>query len=169
MTRQPFVPAALGLLLAMSMVGSVEPATELVRGTVTRVVDGDTLWFQPDDRQRPLVAVRLRGIDAPESCQRWGPQATAALRDDVEGQAAVLRTHGMDDYRRTVGTLRRDGVDINRRLVERGLAWAWRDPRGRGPYVRDEREARERRQGLFADPEAVSPAEFRASHGRCRR
>lgn len=189
MDRRPAPPSAvawiaavlLGLLLALpgpsgattnDAAGAGTPwggagRTEL-RGTVSRVVDGDTLWFRPADPARPAVAVRLRGIDAPESCQRGGPQAGAALRAEVQGRVVILRIHGTDAYRRTLGTLRREGVDINRRMVETGHAWAWRDAKGRGPYTQAERTARRERLGLFADPAAQRPWEFRRAHGRCR-
>lgn len=155
--------------LVLSLTGHAAKQAQTLRGSVTRVVDGDTLWFQPENAASPLIAVRLRGIDAPETCQAWGPQSRAALKTEVEGRAVTLRTHGNDDYRRTVGTVRRDGVDINRLLVERGHAWAWRDARGRGPYVAAEQAARDEARGLFGDPRAEPPWEFRRYRGRCGR
>jgi endonuclease YncB( thermonuclease family) len=133
------------------------------------VVDGDTLWFQPDEPGEPLVAVRLRGIDAPETCQAWGRQATAALREQVQGRPVTLRTHGQDDYRRTLGTLSVGDVDINARLVTQGHAWAWRDAHGRSPYLQQEASAHANRHGLHADPAAETSWDFRRRHGRCAR
>ncbi len=155
--------------LVWGFLPTAQAKTETLRGSVTRVVDGDTLWFQPEPADRPLIAVRLRGIDAPETCQAAGPQSRAALKAEVEGRPVTLRTHGADDYRRIVGTVRRDAVDINRLLVQRGHAWAWRDARGRGPYVTDELAARTEGRGLFADPRAEPPWEFRRERGRCGR
>jgi micrococcal nuclease len=144
-------------------------ATRTLSGQVSRVVDGDTLWFKPDDPAEPLVAVRLRGIDAPESCQAWGWQAAVALREQVQGRPATLRIHGQDDYRRTLGTLSVGHVDINGALVTQGHAWAWRDTHGRSPYLIQEAVARQGQHGLHADPAAESPWDFRQRHGRCRR
>jgi endonuclease YncB( thermonuclease family) len=137
-------------------------------GQVTRVVDGDTLWFQPDEAGHPLVAVRLRGIDAPETCQAWGRQATAALRQQVQGRPVSLRIHGQDDYRRTLGTVTVAGVNLNAALVAQGHAWAWRDARGRSPYLKQEASARSARLGAHADLAAEAPWDFRRRHGRCR-
>ena len=146
-----------------------QPASRVLPGQVTRVVDGDTLWFQPDEPGEPLVAVRLRGIDAPETCQAWGRQATAALREQVQGRPVTLRTHGQDDYRRTLGTLSVGDVDINAPLVTQGHAWAWRDAHGRSPYLQQEASARANRHGLHSDPAAETPWDFRRRHGRCAR
>ena len=168
--------AALALALAVwAAATSVQAAARVLPGQVTRVVDGDTLWFQPDEPGAPLVAVRLRGIDAPETCQAWGRQATAALREHVlrqgqgQGQPASLRVYGQDDYRRTLGALSVGGVDINAALVAQGHAWAWRDVHGRSPYLQQEAAARSSLRGVHADPAVETPWDFRQRHGRCRK
>ncbi|MEQ1807295.1 MAG: thermonuclease family protein, partial [Burkholderiaceae bacterium] len=77
-------------------------------GTVTLVIDGDTLWIRPDagrgNSTRPR-AVRLRDIDAPEICQPWGREAKAALESRVLHRHVRLRGHATDDYARRVATL----------------------------------------------------------------
>lgn len=162
--------SALGLGLALWMIATTAQAKpRQLQGQVSRVVDGDTAWFQPADPGQPLVAVRLRGIDAPETCQPWGRQATAALRQQVQGRPATLLIHGQDDYRRTLGTLSVGGVDLNAALVAQGHAWAWRDSKGRSPYLTEESAARATGRGAHADPAAEAPWDFRQRHGRCRR
>ena len=71
-------------------------AAQALSGVVTRVTDGDTVWVRPDEPKRKPVKLRLVGIDAPERCQAWGAQATAALA------AQVLHRHvrGADARRR---------------------------------------------------------------------
>jgi endonuclease YncB( thermonuclease family)/uncharacterized membrane protein YkvA (DUF1232 family) len=164
---------ALWMLAAPAQAGQVaqvaQGAPRQVPGQVSRVVDGDTLWFQPAEPGQPLVAVRLRGIDAPENCQPWGRQATVALREQVQGRPAALRIHGQDDYRRTLGTVYVAGLDINAALVAQGHAWAWRDSRGRSPYLKQEATARAAGRGAHADRAAEAPWDFRRRHGRCRR
>jgi endonuclease YncB( thermonuclease family) len=159
-------------LVAMTWALAQQPvfsATRVLPGQVTRVVDGDTLWFQPSEPGEPLVAVRLRGIDAPESCQAWGRQATAALRSQVLGRSASLKVHGQDDFRRTLGTLSVGGENLNAALVAQGHAWAWRDAKGRSPYLQQESEARAAGRGAHANPAAEAPWDFRRRHGRCGR
>ena len=172
--------AAAALALAVWVAAApVLAAARVLPVQVTRVVDGDTLWFQPDEPGAPLVAVRLRGIDAPETCQAWGRQAMAALREHVQGpgrgqvpgqpQPVSLRIHGQDDYRRTLGTLSVGGVDVNAALVAQGHAWAWRDAHGRSPYLQQEAAARSSLRGVHTDVAAETPWDFRQRHGRCRK
>ena len=73
--------------LAIAALLGASAAAQAFDGVVTRVPDGDTLWVQPDDAARRPLKLRLRGIDAPELCQRWGVQARDALA------ARVLRRH----------------------------------------------------------------------------
>ncbi|MFM7847584.1 MAG: DUF1232 domain-containing protein [Rubrivivax sp.] len=156
------------LLWVWATARPAQAAARVLPGQVTRVVDGDTLWFRPALPGEPQVAVRLRGIDAPESCQPGGRQATAALRRQVLGRSAELRVHGLDDYRRTLGTLSVNGQDVNASLVAQGHAWAWRNARGRSLYLPEETAARHGLRGLHADPAAEPPWDFRQRHGRCR-
>ena len=60
-------------------------------------------------------------------------------------------------------------TDINATLVAQGHAWAWRDTRGRSPYLKQEAAARAAGRGAHADRAAEAPWDFRRRHGRCRR
>jgi hypothetical protein len=133
---------------------------------VTKVTDGDSLWLQPSV-QGPAVEVRLVGIDAPEICQAWGTQARDALKTLVEGKQVTLRVAGLDEYRRTLGTLVFDGLNVNTRLVEEGHAWSIRTKWDRGPLVKEERMAKALSRGVHSQSGAVMPQEFRRSHGPC--
>ncbi len=143
-------------------------AAQVFVGTVTRVADGDTLWLQPDDAARRPLKLRLRGIDAPELCQRWGVQSRDALAARVLQRRVSVELRTRDDYGRALGTLQVDGADVSAELVAAGHAWSQRW-RGGGPYLREEQKARAARRGLFADPAAIEPRQFRRSHGPCDR
>jgi endonuclease YncB( thermonuclease family) len=158
---------ALCLTLAALLAG---PALAM-SGVVTRVSDGDTVWVKPDDapRRKP-VKVRLVGIDAPERCQAWGAEATAALSARVLRQRVEVPTRGVDTHGRVLGGLRlTDGSDLAAWMVANGHAWSTRWQGRPGPYAGQERIARERGAGLFADPAPVEPWVFRKVHGPCER
>ncbi len=154
--------AALALLLAMTAAAQAET----FRGTVTHVTDGDTLWVRPHRGGKP-IELRLRGLDAPEGCQAFGTQAKTALARRVLGQPVVVRTAGLDDYQRVLAQVRHRGEDVGGWLVREGHAWS-DSYRGRpGPYASFEAQARQARRGLWSQPRAQLPRNFRRSHGRC--
>lgn len=141
-------------------------------GVVTHVTDGDTVWVQPDApgsaRQRPPIKLRLRGIDAPEPCQAWGPQASAALASRVLHQRVEVHTHGKDSYERALGDVwLLGGEDVSAWMVEQGHAWNDGFQRRSGPYAEQQSQASAARRGLFGEPDAIEPRWFRKRHGPC--
>lgn len=151
-------------VLLTALLGQAAPT--LVEGKVTRVVDGDSLWLQPAAPAAPLE-LRLEGIDAPEICQAWGPQAKEALAERVLGKEVSVKTVGHDVHGRTLGTLFVGAQNINKLLVQEGHAWSSRFKYDRGPYVADERMARALSRGLNREGGAVMPRDFRQMHGPC--
>jgi micrococcal nuclease len=152
--------------LALLCLGlALSASAQALSGVVTHVTDGDTLWVRPDDGGK-AVKVRVQGIDAPERCQAWGPQAKAALAERVLHRQVQVATRAYDDYQRAVGSLELEGEDIAGWMVREGHAWSYRYRRSLGPYAAQEQEARAAQRGLFAAP-AIEPREFRKAHGPC--
>jgi micrococcal nuclease len=136
---------------------------------VTRVSDGDTLWVRPLDagsKRRP-IKLRLQGIDAPERCQTWGPQAQRALSSKVLHKEVQLQTRGRDDHERVLGNVWLGEEDVSAWMVDHGHAWSYRYRNSAGPYAAQEEKARQNKRGLFADPQAVEPRQFRQNNGPC--
>lgn len=136
-------------------------------GTVAWVSDGDTLGVVPLAGGRPRK-VRLDGIDAPESCQRFGREAGDALRRRLLHRKVQVATRDVDQYRRLLATIRIDGEDVGAWMVENGNAWSYRYRQDPGPYAVQEQRARRARLGLFQDRAPQNPYDFRQSHGPCR-
>ena len=157
-------------LLWMALLGwccmAAGAAPALLEAKVVRVTDGDSLWLEPAAPGAP-VELRLEGIDAPEICQAWGPEAKQALAEWVLGRPVSVRTVGRDSYGRTLGTLYLDERNINKLMVQEGHAWSTRYKYDRGPYVADERMARALSRGLNRDGGAIMPRDFRQRHGPC--
>jgi micrococcal nuclease len=137
-----------------------------LEGKVTRVTDGDSLWVEPATPGAP-VELRLEGIDAPEICQAWGPEAKQALAERVLGQQVSVKTVGRDMHGRTLGTLYLGTQNINKLMVQEGHAWSTRYKYDRGPYVADERMARALSRGFNRGGGAISPRDFRQLNGPC--
>lgn len=132
------------------------------------MTDGDSLWWKPDAGGRAL-RVRLKGIDAPEICQKHGTASREALVALVQGRPVQLEPLGKDDHGRVLGRLRTPDVpDVAARLVEQGQAWSYRFQGDSGPYKALEDQAVSARRGLHKDPDALLPRAFRSRHGPCR-
>ncbi len=154
-------------LLACACASSAQATAHAFAGVVTRVSDGDTVWVAPEGPRRQPVKLRLAGLDAPERCQAWGAEAGAALRAKVLHRRVEVATRAMDAHGRAIGTLALDDEDVGAWLVGQGHAWSQRWQRRAGPYAQREQEARAAGRGLFADPAALPPREFRRRHGPC--
>lgn len=154
--------ATLALLLALA------PAAwaATFRGTVTHVTDGDTLWVRPDPGGAP-VRLRLMGLDAPEVCQAFGPQAAEALRARVLRQPVTVRTHGSDDYGRQLARVQHRREDLGRWLVRHGFAWSAGLHGRTGPYAREQALALGEHRGLWAAAAPLEPRSFRRRFGSC--
>ena len=161
MKRWPWV----ALLCACAWAG---PASAEVRsGWVSWVMDGDTLLVVLDGESEP-VKVRIKDIDAPESCQPGGEAAREAMIALAMRQRVEVDRVAEDVYGRQVARVMRGELDLGAEMVRSGMAWAYRFKTGKGPYARWQRQAQQERRGLFAAREtAMSPPVFRQFHGSC--
>ena len=128
-----------------------------------QVVDGDTLVMF----NRAETRVRLHGIDAPETRQlceneigekySCGQQATARLRkllgietnDRYAFSSAKVTCTGAntDRYGRLIAVCKTANTDINRYMVDQGLALAYR--KYSEDYVQEENRARKNKRGIW--------------------
>jgi endonuclease YncB( thermonuclease family) len=149
-------------LAALALAVMVAPASaETVRGPAT-VIDGDTVEIAEK-------RVRLFAVDAPESTQtcdrngeRWacGKAAGDELRSMIGNYPVSCSGDEIDTYGRLVATCTIDGIDLNREMVARGWATAFRRYSDR--YVADETRARASKLGLWTSS-FMSPEDYRAS------
>ena len=113
--------------------------------------------------------IRLVGIDAPETDQlcldaggkRWtcGIEARDRLKQEAGGKSWACRFDKSDRYGRALATCEVDGVNINKWLVQEGLALSF--VRYSHEYDVDERAARDRRAGLWSGA-FIAPWDWRS-------
>ena len=127
---------------------------------VVRILDGDTIEVLHD---QSAVRIRLNGIDCPEKRQAYWQKAKQAASALVFGKEITLHTFGKDKYGRTIAdVLLPDGTNVNQELVKEGWCWWYRKYAPRNTVLEGlERDAREARKGLWADPQPVPPWEWR--------
>lgn len=77
------------------------------------------------------IRVRPWCVDAPDTTQAFGTKSKQALSSLVFGKDITVVERDRDRYARTVGHAVVAGVNVNKRVVELGLAWVQRQ------YCRD--------------------------------
>lgn len=118
---KPLLQLLVVVLLICGM--SAQAAQPVLTGTVTRVIDGDTIEVQLTSGP---IRVRFNGIDTPERGQPWGPEATRALAALVMAKQVDLEPFTQDRYERVVANVFVGSVNVNEALVMQGHAWAYR-------------------------------------------
>lgn len=125
-----------------------EYVTEVFTAKTVKVIDGDTIELGSGDR------LRLIGINTPERGEQGYQEATDFLTDLVL-DAEITYTHDQnktDRYGRLLGYVYVDGVFVNQRLVEEGLAFSvWYEPDTSKQQLLDQAQiyAQKERKGLW--------------------
>ncbi len=140
---------------------------------VTEIRDADDLVINCRDSNGTAhrVVVRLAEIDAPEWGQPYHDVAKAFLSEKALGNEVVIRFREINDYRfsggicRIVGWVRlRDGTDVSRLLLRRGLAWHYEEySESKEELNAIQQQARSARLGLWAEDNPIPPWDYR--HG----
>ena len=153
--------AALLLLLAAGT-----SAADIVTGRIVGVHDGDTVTLL--DGSQIQHRIRLSQIDAPEighgrgkPGQPFGQRSKQSLSDLVYGQPAHAECETRDKYGRQVCTVWVGTIDANLEQVRRGMAWVYRKYARDSAYYQAEEEAKGAKRGLWSDPGALPPWEWR--------
>ena len=130
-------------------------------GKVVGIADGDTFTLLTSKKEQ--VKVRLSEIDCPEKNQPFGNRARQTLSNLIFSKDVLVVQNAVDRYGRVVGQVYVDGTHINRKMVQEGMAWVYRQYLEDQTLLEDEKKARERKRGLWSLPntEQVPPWEWR--------
>jgi endonuclease YncB( thermonuclease family) len=149
------------LCLLLPALPQAEPEREYA-GEVVAVADGETLVVLSADGR--LYRISLASIKAPRSVQPFSEESLRNLAALALGKAVTFRaTEEEERVRDLTGVVLVEGNDLGLAQVRAGFALA--EERA-GPYAEAEREARERRSGMWASPFA---AQLDESGVRCSR
>lgn len=140
-------------------------------GTVTGIADADTVTVTSAESGHSLK-IRLWGIDAPETRQTMGQEATRALHGII-AEPITIEGYGYDKYGRLLAMLKNPGgASIQEALISEGWVWVYEDycneqelcDRWRGL----QEEARRNRLGLWRDPDPTPPWKWRKQQREAR-
>lgn len=118
---------------------------------VTRIIDGDTFETEAGEK------VRLIGINAPEISDIFGQKAKQYLSYLIENKTVDLQADNIsndrDRYQRLLRYVILDGVDINKKMVSDGFAFAYLKYKFSKSidYEQAQLEARETNKGIWGD------------------
>lgn len=118
---------------------------------VTRVIDGDTFETESGDK------VRLIGINAPEISDLFGQESKQYLLGLIENKTIELqtdkRTNDRDVYQRLLRYVILDGIDINKKMVSDGFAFAYLKYHfsRKNDCQQAQKQARETNKGIWGD------------------
>ena len=150
------------VVIALGMSAAAEAAQTPTTGSVTHVVDGDTLDVQL--AAGGAVRVRLIGIDTPEIGECGYDQASAHMASIAAGRSVTLvgdpTQDAIDRYGRSLYYVDRDdGLDLGLEMIRAGLAEVYvydaNFQRRLGPYVEAETNAITADRGVWGSCDGV--------------
>lgn len=157
------------LLVSISGVSYADSASfQLLQVKDARVIDGDTLEVLPFNGRSERI--RLLGIDAPESKQRFGNASRLSLASCLKKGQIRVQYRQKDKYSRLLGKVWAGDTDCNLYQVKQGMAWHYKYFQNQQPvndrtfYSNAEKQAKQKKLGLWSDPHPVNPYNYRKSH-----
>lgn len=138
------------------------PFTALSAESIIKVVsipDGDTLNIINSKNKK--IKIRLYGIDAPETTQKYGQASRDYLRKIVKNKTLTYKIRSKDDYGRVVATLYGDNKDLNYEMIKAGLAWHYKYYYKSKKYAEAEKNARKQKLGLWKGDNPQAPWDYR--------
>ncbi|MCT7908766.1 thermonuclease family protein [Arcobacter lacus] len=127
-----------------------------------KVSDGDTITVLTSDKTQ--YKIRLNDIDAPEKKQAFGNKSKDNLAKYIAGKTVKVEYKTKDKYKRILGTIYYNNIDINLKQVKDGFAWVYKKYSKNQDYYNAEKLARENKKGLWSDNNPIAPWEFRKKH-----
>ena len=161
----------LPFILFISSLSSLSSG-EVIFTAVSRVIDGDTIEILKDDK---FVKVRLYGIDAPETTQKYGKEATEKLIELLRPVNMVsVNIMDKDRYGRYIATVHANDDDmvyvksyggvrgnVGLILVDQGLAWHYKKYSDSKELEAAENYAKTNKLGLWSEEDPTPPWEHR--------
>jgi len=130
-------------------------------GLIINVVDGDTVHLLNDNQEK--LKVRLHHIDAPELDQYYGKESKFVLEQLILNKKVTVISDKKDKYKRLLGVISLDEVDVNLEMIKAGAAWHFKKyakfDQSKDQYLiydENEYQAKLKKIGLWKE-KAISP------------
>lgn len=166
-----FFPMSLLLLISFLLVGTgcrndKLPVADnaILKGKVVAISDGDTFTLLTEEKKQ--VKVRLHGIDCPEKNQPFGNVAKQKLSELIFGKQVVVLTKGLDRWKRVIGVVYQDEMNVNEAMLKSGMAWHYKKYDDNEEWASQEQTARVAKVGLWTEAEPTPPWKWRTQLGK---
>jgi len=116
MNPKPIIIAILFIISGIFYYQITDATPTLETYQVSRIIDGDTLDLTTDQR------VRLKGINTPESSMPYYQEAKQLLQNLVQNKSIEIESYGTDKYGRILAHLFLNDKNINKEILQQGLA-----------------------------------------------
>ncbi len=128
--------------------------------TEIKVTDGDTVKGKYVDE---LIKIRLAEIDAPELKQAFGVESKSCLKELIKQSdgKVFFKFKEKDRYKRHVGWLYSENLDINLEMIKRGCAWVYDRYAERKVLFKHQNLAKKNKLGLWKNANAIKPSDWR--------
>jgi micrococcal nuclease len=134
-------------------------SADTFKAKVIGVTDGDTIVVLTENNQQ--IKIRLEGIDCPESHQDFGYRSKQATVELCFGKDVTVQKSGEDRYGRTLAYVFVGDLCVNKELLRLGMAWHYKQYNKDQELAKLETEAREKKIGLWSQPNPTAPWDFR--------
>ena len=127
---------------------------------VVRISDGDT--FVGVNRDNLQLKFRIWGIDAPEKGQAFGTKSKEYLSSLIYGKTITVDVQKTDGWGRFLAYVYTpDNKDVSLEMIKAGFAWHFEKYDDSSEYEKAEKEAREKKRGLWVDSKPIAPWDYR--------
>ena len=139
---------------------------------VVHIIDGDTIDVLVENNKK--LRIRLLGIDTPELKQYFGHESSSYLKKILNGKSVRIisnpdknKPYTQGYYKRIIGKVLLNGVDINLEMIKKGMAWHFKKYKKNQPldesrsYNEAESKARKKNIGLWSEDNPLPPWKWR--------
>ena len=127
---------------------------------VIGIKDGDTIVVL--DSLKTEKTLRLAEVDCPESGQSFGKNAKQFTSNEVFGKIIKYYPTNTDRYGRTIAKVYYDnGKYLSEEIIRNGLGWWYYKYSNNKNLGTLEKEASNKKIGLFSDPNSIPPWLYR--------
>ncbi len=138
-------------------------AQTLLTAKVIGVRDGDTVEVLDDHNKTTML--RLAEVDCPEKKQPFGNAAKQFTSNMVYRKNVSYIITNKDRYGRSVAKVYYKNKYLSAELIKNGMGWHYKKHSRSKELALLEQNSRARRVGLWADPNAIAPWDWRKAKG----